>query len=235
MRARPGLRWARWPRPAGCRREPRERSAGRRRGGCWRRGGRRGLGRRTGARLQRADEPVSLPRQRLDVARRVGVVAERTAEAAHRAVQRRVEVDDARRPERRLQVVAGDDLARPRQQRLQHGERLALQPDADIPPDQLAGVPAQPPAVETQLLGRVHARDPVVRAAGGRAFVVPLRLVERAYPVNRVRNMSGPGQAPSIAGRGPARQFRGAGDRRLPDAHVAPADAALRQRRHATT
>ena len=73
-----------------------------------------------GIRLQLADEPVPLARQRLDVAGSGGGVRQRLAQPLHRRVDAVLEPDDrAVRPQARLDLLARDHLARPIQQ---HGQ-----------------------------------------------------------------------------------------------------------------
>jgi len=79
-----------------------------------------------GCRLQLADEPLPLARERLDEAGRGGGIRQRLAEALHGRVDAVLELDHrAVRPQARLDLLAGDQLARPIQQHGQDGEGLA--------------------------------------------------------------------------------------------------------------
>ncbi len=107
-----------------------------------------------------ADEAVAAARDRLDVAWRVGDVVERVPEAPHGAVERRVEIDDAARPEARHEVLPRDDFARMFEQSLQHEQRLRLQAHGDSVAHQLTRVDAQCPVVEADFVRSLHAVVP---------------------------------------------------------------------------
>ena len=102
-------------------------------GGLETRGG-RNLGAHQGCRrgrcsrrctAQRTDEPVAAAWQRLDIARDVGRIIERLAQAPNRRVQAGLEVDERiGGPEAIAQCLAGDELARTLEQRLQNRDGL---------------------------------------------------------------------------------------------------------------
>jgi hypothetical protein len=85
------------------------------------------------------EEAIAAPRQRLEEARRLRIVAERAAHAVDAVVEAPLVVDVAAlRPEREPHLVARDDLAGVPQQLLEHGEGLGRQRHGDAAPPQLA-------------------------------------------------------------------------------------------------
>jgi len=88
---------------------------------------------------RRGNPPVAPPRQRLDVARRPGIVAEHRAEAFHRGVEAVLEIHErAVGPEPVADLVARHHGAPAREQQPEDLERLLLQPDAGAAFHQLA-------------------------------------------------------------------------------------------------
>ena len=84
--------------------------------------------------LDRGDEAVAAPMQRLDEPRVVGIVAERRAQPFDRGVQAVLEVDErSRRPQALAQLFARHDFARPLEHHHENFKRLILKPDADSP------------------------------------------------------------------------------------------------------
>jgi hypothetical protein len=104
----------------------------------------------------RPDEPISDARQRLDVPRRLGIVAERDTQLAHHGVQAVVEIDDALRPEHLHQPLACDHFARMGEELDQHSQRLLGETLGSSVAQQLAGAGAQQPSVEMNVLGFSH-------------------------------------------------------------------------------
>jgi hypothetical protein len=100
--------------------------------------------------LDRSDEPVTLTRHGLEVLRRLRVVAERRPQLPHRRVEAGVEVDHGVRPQPRRELVACDQLAGPAHQGLQDLQRLFLEPDRVLAPEQLQGHAVERPAVESR-------------------------------------------------------------------------------------
>ena len=81
--------------------------------------------RRDGAAIHRGDETIAAARHRLDIARRIGGVAQRVAQPLHDCVQAVLEVDEGvGGPEPLPQLVAGHQLAGPLDQGQQHVQRL---------------------------------------------------------------------------------------------------------------
>ena len=114
-----------------------------------------GLGRR-----DRRDEAVAAPVQRLDVRRRLRVVAERLAQHADRLGQRRVG-DERVLPDRVDQLLPVDDLAGALQQQLEHAEHARRQRD-------LRAVAAQQPAVRIEGERAERERRPALAGVGSR-------------------------------------------------------------------
>ena len=82
--------------------------------------------------LDRSDEAISAPLQRLDEARTLGVVAERGAQPLDRRVQPVLEIDERPvRPQPVAELVAGEHVRGTLEQHGQNFEWLVLQPDAD--------------------------------------------------------------------------------------------------------
>src|SRR5579864_1887231 len=76
--------------------------------------------------LHRRDEPVSPPRQGLDKARIVSIIAKRFANFVDSFIQSVLKINErVLRPELVVQFLAGDDLAGLLQQSDEHVERLA--------------------------------------------------------------------------------------------------------------
>ena len=115
-------------------------------------------GRRRSGRFSsnRPDEPITDARQRLDVARRFGVVVECDPEFPHGCIQAVVEIDHAFRPEHLHQLLARDDFARVLEQFGQHAQRLLRQSLRGSVAQQLAGAGAQHPPVKMNVLGVSH-------------------------------------------------------------------------------
>ena len=89
--------------------------------------------------LDRGDEAIAAPVQRLHEPRVVGIVAERRAKPLDRRIQAVLEVDERPcRPETLPQLLARHDLARPLDHHRENFKRLILKPDADSPFPQLA-------------------------------------------------------------------------------------------------
>ncbi len=104
-------------------------------------------------RVEPADEAITATREGLDVARVFGMVIECRAQPAHRAVQRRVEIDDhAVGPETRDHLLTGHQLSRARQQFFEHLEGLPLQPRAHVSTHEFAGRAQQSPTVKADLV-----------------------------------------------------------------------------------
>ena len=109
---------------------------------------------RRGPRLcHRGDEPVTPPREGLDVTGGLGRVAQGLPQLPHGRVEAVVEVDErVRGPELVPQLLSGHHLARPLQEQGQQAKRLILQTD-------LQSLPAQLPGREVDLKGP-EAEDP---------------------------------------------------------------------------
>ena len=89
--------------------------------------------------LDRGDEAVAAPMQRLDEPRIVGIVAERRAQPLDRRIQAVLEIDERPgRPQALAQLFARHDFARTVEHRHENFEGLILKPDADSTLPQLA-------------------------------------------------------------------------------------------------
>ena len=101
---------------------------------------------RRGLRLRhRGDEPVTPPREGLDVTGGLGRVAQGLPQLPHRRVEAVVEVDErVRRPELVPQLLSGHHLARALQEQDQQAKRLILQPDLQSLPAQLPETRGRP-------------------------------------------------------------------------------------------
>jgi len=106
--------------------------------GSWQRLG--DVCRRFVSELDRRNESIAESRERFDVPRTLGGIAENDAQAIRCRVETSFEVDeDIRGPEPFAQLIACHDLARPLQKGVQELEGLALQSDFDTVFAQLAG------------------------------------------------------------------------------------------------
>ena len=104
--------------------------------------------------VHRRDEPVPAARQRLDIARDVGRIVERLAQAAHRRVQAGLEVDERiGAPEAIAQCLARDELARTLEQRLQNRDGLVGNLEAGGAVAQLPRAPVQRERAESNRPG----------------------------------------------------------------------------------
>ena len=89
--------------------------------------------------LDRCNEAIATPVQRLHEPRVVGIVAKRRAKPLDRRIQAVLEVDErSRRPEKLAELLAHHNLARPIDHHRENLKRLILKPDADSPFPQLA-------------------------------------------------------------------------------------------------
>ena len=116
--------------------------------------------------LDRRDEPVPAPVQRLDEPRIVGIVAERGAQPLDGRVQAVLEVDErACRPEALPELLSRHHFARPLEHHRENLERLILKPDADAALSQLARAqidlegPKSPHARRTSFEGQHRKRE----------------------------------------------------------------------------
>ncbi|HJY40326.1 MAG TPA: hypothetical protein VJ303_03790, partial [Steroidobacteraceae bacterium] len=98
-------------------------------------------------RINRADESIAPARHGLDIARRLGLILQRDPQLAHRRVQPRVEVDNARWPQTNDQLLACHQLAGSAQQLIENLQRLILQADLAAVLGKFAQINAQHPAV----------------------------------------------------------------------------------------
>lgn len=89
--------------------------------------------------LDRANEAIATSRQRFDVARNSGRIAQRVPQSTNDAVQALFEVDEgAQRPEARLQFLARHDVASVLEQREEHLNALVRYPLPDTGAQQFA-------------------------------------------------------------------------------------------------
>ena len=130
-------------------------------GGLGMRGG-RNLGAHQGCRrgqrpVHRRDEPVPATGQRLDIARDVGRIIERLAQAAHRRVQTGLEVDERiGGPEALAQCLTRDELARTLEQRVQNRDGLVGNLEAGGAVAQFPRAPVQRERAESNRRGGIH-------------------------------------------------------------------------------
>jgi hypothetical protein len=108
--------------------------------------------------IEGRNEAVTASRQRLDVARRLGDIAERAAKLADRRVQAGVEVHHALRPEHADQMLAGYDVSGMTDQLLEYECGLLGQPGAGAGALQVAGFGVEHPPIESEFLV-VHRRS----------------------------------------------------------------------------
>jgi len=99
-----------------------------------------------------------MARDRFDVARCLGFVAESRPQPAYGCIERGVVVDDPFRPEQRDELFPRHDLAGPGEQLFEDLQRLFLQSNACAVVQQFPGLPAQSPVVEADLRCVVHRR-----------------------------------------------------------------------------
>jgi hypothetical protein len=101
--------------------------------------------------FDRRDEPIPAARQCLDEARIRRRVVQRVSQAADRVVQAVIEFDERiRRPQRPLQLLAGDDAHRVFDEQLQHPKRLVRHPNPQAALTQLTSVEVSLERAETQ-------------------------------------------------------------------------------------
>ena len=116
------------------------------------------IGSRCGRRVHLPDEPVSDARQRLDVARRLRIVAQHRAQLANHGIQAVVEIDHALGPQHFDQPLARDDFTRMRQQLHEHTQRLLGQALHISIARELARTRSQRPAIEVKFRRLSHLR-----------------------------------------------------------------------------
>ena len=101
--------------------------------------------------LDLADEAVATLRQRLDIARCIGFVAERLAQFLDRRVQAVVEINErVGGPEALANLLAGDQLAGLLQQDFENLDRLALQLQPDAILTELSALRVELEGAETE-------------------------------------------------------------------------------------
>src|SRR5262249_41088894 len=112
---------------------------------------------------------------RLDIARRVGGVAEGDPELPDRGVEAGVEVHDAAWPQSRDELLAQYQLARPLSQRFKHLERVVLQPQAHRAALELTRRRIEQPSIEANSRG-AHAVQLPIRARSATSHKKIIRL-----------------------------------------------------------
>jgi hypothetical protein len=107
--------------------------------------------------LDRNDEPIAAPRQRLDEPGSVGGVPQRLADPAYAEVEPLLEVHDrVAQPDVRAKLFACNDFAGTARKELEHLERLRRQLDDVAAPAKLAGGGIELERTEPEHLAAAH-------------------------------------------------------------------------------
>jgi hypothetical protein len=113
--------------------------------------------------LDRREEAIAAARKRLEVARRVRLVAERGADLLHAVVQPLLEIDERLAPDLALDLLAGHELARAPGEEGEDLRRLLLKVDEDPRPSQLTARQLELERAEAE---RAHWRGGDAQRAG---------------------------------------------------------------------
>lgn len=105
-----------------------------------------------GAMIQRSDEAVAPPWERLDVAWCLRYVSKCAAELADHRIQARVEIHHALGPEQRNQMLARNDTPCVRDELLQHSRRLLLETDASTGALEVTRFRVEDPPIEAEFV-----------------------------------------------------------------------------------